>query len=174
MSPEMLVAAATFAALAVLVLVSAASVRVVGPGELLVVRRQGLVTRSSGPGLAYVVPLLESGLRVDVEPRERWVWVTATTGDGVTAHLQVEFVVRVNDAAVAPRDVDAIVLGAVEDVLRREIAMSTVDRLPDVGDVPGWAPGSFVPGVLVERPVVAVCDVVVGPELRRLVDCVRP
>lgn len=157
---------ALLAAAAVLVL---ASTRRVRPDERLVVVRPGRPARTAGPGITWVIPLLDSTQRVGTEPRERWAVAKATTIDGVTARVQVEFSVRVVEPEVAPRDVDQQVVDAVEDALRHEIGRRTVADLPTAGDDPAWAPEAFLPGVLVEHAVVISSDVVVTSELRRLV-----
>ena len=93
---------------------------------------------------------------------------TATTRDGVTAHLQVEYSwqgPRTRD----PAGLDAAVADAVEDRLRRLVAARTVSALPGLGDDLGWTGEQLVPGVRVEHVSVTTSEVEVTGELRRLV-----
>jgi regulator of protease activity HflC (stomatin/prohibitin superfamily) len=158
----------------VLVAVLAAlSMRRVGSGERLVVERGGKVHRTSGPGIAFAVPLLEQSRRVDMAVRRRWAVVTGSTADGATAHVRLEFVTRVVDAALAPAEADGKVLSAVEQRLHDDVATSSVGELPAVGQTMPWAPDEFVAGMRVEHPVVTVCDIEATGELRRLVEDLR-
>lgn len=160
----------------ILVLVAvlvALSMRRVGSGERLVVERGGTVRRTSGPGIAFAVPVLEQSRRVDMAVRRRWAVVTGPTKDGATAHVRVEFVTRVVDAAAAPAEVDGKVLSAVEKRLHDDVASSSVGQLPAVGETMPWAPDAFIPGMRVEHPQVTICDVEATGELRRLVEDLR-
>ena len=142
-------------ALVLAAVVAAISVRRVGPDEQLVIERLGQVSRTAGPGLAFIVPLLEHGHRVDTTPRSRWAVATTYTSDGVNAHVRVEFVVRVMDAG----KIDGEVQDAVEDRLHEHIADRPAIELPAVGQKLGWPADSFGPGVSVEHAEVTVCDV---------------
>jgi len=157
-------------ALVLVAVVAAVSLRRVGPGEQLVVHRFGRGSRTVGPGLGFVVPMLERARRVDTAPRHRWAVTTTNTLDGASAHLRIEYVVRVTDAALAPALVDAEVEDAVQERLRRHIADRSVRELPAVGQAMGWAADSFVPGVLVETAEVTVRDVEMIGDLDRLFD----
>jgi regulator of protease activity HflC (stomatin/prohibitin superfamily) len=142
-------------ALVLVALVAAISIRRVGSDEQLVVRRFGKVSRTAGPGLTFVVPLLERAQRVDTTPRPRWAVATTNTSDGVNAHVRVEYVVQVIDAGKADGDVQ----GAVESRLHDHVASRPAGELPTVGQTLDWRADSFVPGVLVELAEVTVCDV---------------
>jgi regulator of protease activity HflC (stomatin/prohibitin superfamily) len=155
------------------VLLVLASVRPIPAQHRLVVSRRGEPVRVAGPGLAMVVPLLESSRQVDTSTRHAWEGVSARTADGATARLQVEYALRVTDPVVAPVDVDAQVADAVQGRLRHAIADTRAGDLPDSGFDPGWEPGSFVPGVAVEHVAVTSSDVAVTPELRRLLGPAR-
>ena len=149
------------------------SLRRVGSGERLVVERRGKVRRTAVPGIAFSVPLLEQSRRVDMNVRRRSVLVSGSTADGATARIRVEFAVAVTDAALAPAEVDAEVITAVENRLHKDVASRTVRELPSRGEMMPWEPAGFVPGVRVERAEVKVCDVETTGDLRRLVEDLR-
>lgn len=151
----------------------ALSFRRVGSGERLVVERRGKVRRTAVPGIAFSVPLLEQSRRVDMNARRRWVVVTGSTADGATARVRVGFEVSVIDAALAPAEVDAEVMTAVENRLHKDIASRTVRELPSRGEMMPWEPAGFVPGTRVEHAEVKVCDAEATGDLRRLVDDLR-
>src|SRR5262249_58446911 len=90
--------------LVLVVAIAAISLRRVRPDEQLLVLRRGEVIRTHGPGIAFVVPLMEHTRRVDTAPHRRWAVVTERTADGANAHVRVQFVARVVDAAVAPTE----------------------------------------------------------------------
>jgi len=147
----------------ILVLVLAAvviaiSLRRVGPDEGLVIERLGNVTRTAGPGWTVVLPILERGRRVDTAPRHRWAVVTTNTSDGANAHVRLEYVERIGEITDAAQ-IDGEVQVAVEERLREHVAGRTAEDLPAVGQTLDWPPDSFVPGVLVERAEVTVCEV---------------
>ena len=145
-----LILALVFAAVVV-----ATSVRRVGSEEQLVIQRSGKVNRTVGPGLAFIVPILEQGRRVDTAPRPRWAVATANTSDGVNAHVRVEYVAEVTDAGKGDREVQ----DAVGERLHEHIAERPAGELPAVGQTLDWPADSFVPGVLVKHAEVTVCDV---------------
>ena len=147
------------AILVVLLLLGAASMRHVAPDEQLVVRRKGRVTRTAGPGFAMVLPLLESAQRVDTAERHRWAVVSEQTQDGATAHLRVEYLVRVSDVASAPADLDTEIERTVEQRLREEITTRTSTSLPPVGKDLGWSTHEFLPGVRLDMARVTVSEV---------------
>jgi hypothetical protein len=142
-------------ALVLMAVVVAISVRRVGAEEQLVVERLGKVTRTAGPGLAFVVPVLEQGRRVDTAPRHRWAVATTNTSDGVNAHVRVEYVVKATDAGQGEGEVQE----AVEERLHEHISDRPAGELPAVGQKLDWPADSFAPGVLVEHAEVTVCDV---------------
>jgi regulator of protease activity HflC (stomatin/prohibitin superfamily) len=147
------------AILVVLLLLGLASIRRVAPDEQLVVRRNGRVARTAGPGVAMVLPLVESAQRVDTAERHRWAVATEHTQDGATAHLRVEYLVRVSDVASAPVDLDAEIERTVEQRLSEEITASTSSSLPAVGADLGWSAKELLPGVRLEMARVTVSDV---------------
>lgn len=150
-------------ALVLAAVVAAISVRRVGSDEQLVIERLGQVSRTAGPGLAFVVPLLERGHRVDITPRPRWAVATTFTSDGVNAHVRVEYVVKVTDAG----KIDGEVQDLVEARLHEHIADRPATKLPAVGQELSWPADSFGPGVRVEHAEVTVCDVH-GPPISEL------
>jgi len=158
----------TLLVVAVVLVVAVAFVRFVGHQQELVVTRHGRPIRTRGPGPALVVPLLESGRRIDTAVRRQWTAVTAVTADGARAHLQVEYAVRVTNPVAAPEDADDLVADEVENRVRQGISRVLARDLPDGGDPLPWAPESFAPGVVVEHITVNSADIAVTPELRRL------
>ena len=146
------------------------SLRRVGAEEQIVVQRFGKARRTIGAGLAFVVPVLERVRRVDTSARHRWTVTTTRTMDGASAHLRVEYVFRVTDAALAPELVEEAVKDAVDARLRKHVAERSVQGLPVVGQVMAWAADSFLPGVLVESAEVTVRNVEMIGDLRRLLD----
>lgn len=101
-------------------------------------------------------------------PRHRIVVATATTADGVTAHLQASYLLTVADAAAAGRDVDEVVEARLESGLRHLIATHPVSELPISGEAVDVVAEAIV-GVRIEHLTVESADVVVSPALRRLV-----
>ena len=142
-------------ALVLAAVVIAISVRRVGSDEQLVIERLGEVNRTSGPGWAFVVPVLERGRRVDTAPRQRWAVATTYTADGANAHVRVEYVVQVVDAG----QIDEELQDAVEQRLHEHISDRPARELPAVGQTLDWPADSFVAGFLVEHAEVTVCDV---------------
>lgn len=108
------------------------------------------------------------GGRHDEQAVRRWASGRATTRDGVTAELHVEFVARSIGRALDEHR-DRWVQDAMEGAVRRAIVSATLDQLPDAGDSPGWAVEVDVPDVVVEHAEVTGAEVWVTPELRRLV-----
>lgn len=112
------------------------------------------------------------GRRSSGGPHRRWAVATATTRDGVTAHVQVEYSWDTDPGTGAPAagaELDVRVADAVEDALRQLVSERTVAALPGLGDDPGWEPDQFVEGVRVEHVTVTTSEVEVSGELRRLV-----
>lgn len=101
----------------------------------------------------------------------RWASAHATTADGVTAVVHVEFTMRAEEGVLDPAR-DAEVIDAVEAAVRQAIAVTHVDALPAMGDTPDWFALIELPGITLKHAVVTASDVRVTPELRRLVaDC---
>ncbi|WP_036490729.1 MULTISPECIES: hypothetical protein [Nocardioides] len=102
-------------------------------------------------------------------PQHRLVVATATTLDGVTAHLQASFLQTVTDAATAGRDVDELVEAELEWSLRHLIGARAVAELPATGESVDELLSAPLAGVRIDYVTVESADVVVSPELRRLV-----
>jgi len=102
-------------------------------------------------------------------PRHRLVVATATTQDGVTAHLQASYLLTVTDAAAAGHDIDEVVEAELEWGLRHLIGSRSVAELPTTGESPEDLVTEPPVGVRIEHVTVESADVVVSPELRRLV-----
>ena len=105
----------------------------------------------------------------DAETRHMWTSASALSREGVTALVQVDFTMLVVDDTHAVEDLERCVLDAVEDVVRRRIASSSVADLPVPGDAADWIPADLVEGALVEHAHVTMSDIEVGPALRSLV-----
>ncbi len=105
----------------------------------------------------------------EAETRHMWTSASALTREGVTALVQVDFTMLVVDDSHAVEDLERCVLDAVEDVVRRRIASSTVGELPVPGESADWIPADLVEGALVEHAHVTMSDIEVGPALRTLV-----
>ncbi len=105
----------------------------------------------------------------EAETRHMWTSACALTREGVTALVQVDFTMLVVDDSHAVEDLERCVLDAVEDVVRRRIASSTVGELPVPGESADWIPADLVEGALVEHAHVTMSDIEVGPALRTLV-----
>ncbi|WP_158647985.1 hypothetical protein [Nocardioides houyundeii] len=112
--------------------------------------------------------MMRPRIAVDTGARHQWAVVTATTLDGVTAHVQVEYSWQ-GPRTRNPEALAATVADAVEDRLRRLVTTRTVPALPGLGDDLGWEEEQLVPGVRVEHVTVTTAEVEVTTELRRLV-----
>jgi hypothetical protein len=94
---------------------------------------------------------------------------TATTADGVTAHIQIEFILDARSVDIDPDVLDTAAMDAVEAALRHEIARRRVAALPTAGDAIDWVATNLVPGVIIDNVFVISSDIEVTHELRRLV-----
>ncbi|TYC09398.1 SPFH domain-containing protein [Actinomadura syzygii] len=109
--------------------VAVSGLRRVAPSERLVVRRFGRTRGVRGPGLRYLLPLAESGVRVPMGPRPHHLWFKATTGDGVPVRVRALALVGTSDpvryaeaAAVLGGGGASGAQGAVEGALRAVVA----------------------------------------------------
>jgi hypothetical protein len=102
----------------------------------------------------------------------RLVDARATTADGVTADLHVDFALHVPRGTL-DEVLDRAVEDAVEAATRRAIRAARVDTLPDSGDHPTWLEGLDLLGARIGDAVVTAAEVWVTPELRRLVSASR-
>ena len=115
--------------------------------------------------LLVVVPRLEARC-TNRSSREQHLWAlaSANTLDGVTARIEIDFVV--DSECLDPKT--TALIHAVEDLLRLAIATSSAEHLPSMGDDPTVLIGDVVEGVALERAVVTTSDIEVTPEFRRL------
>jgi len=108
-------------------------------------------------------------------PRHLWAMGKATTADGATAHVQLEFTLCAEDPDLESEVLDRVAMDAVEGELRVEVGRRPVASLPMVGDAVDWLPADLVPGATIANVFVIASDVEVTHELRRLVSpCAGP
>jgi hypothetical protein len=113
--------------------------------------------------------------RTPPSPRHLWAVGKATTADGATAHLQLEFTLCAEDHDLEAEALDQVAMDAVEGVLRVEVGRREVASLPAAGDAVDWLPAGLVPGARITNVFVISSDVEVTQELRRLVtSCAGP
>jgi regulator of protease activity HflC (stomatin/prohibitin superfamily) len=136
------------------VMIAASGLRRVEVHERLVVRRFGRTRGVRGPGLRYLLPLAETGVRVPTGMRPFDLWFRATTRDGVPVRVKALAVMGADDPvryAEAAGSPSFSAQAVAEATLRGVIA----DR--DLADLPS---------------LLAEVD---GPELvRRVGEAVRP
>lgn len=119
---------ATAASLIVLgllvVLVCASGFRRVRAAERLVVRRSGRTVGVRGPGLRFLLPFVDTGVRVPMDARPHDIWLKATTRDGVPVRVKALAVMEVDDPVryAATADASSAAQTAVERTLRDLIA----------------------------------------------------
>ena len=101
--------------------------------------------------------------------RHLWAITTATTSDGVIAHVQIELTLDVGAVDADGGALDSATMDAVEGVLRHEIGRRRVASLPMAGAAIDWVPPNLVPGATIGNVFVISSDVEVTHELRRLV-----
>ncbi|MBG0813415.1 SPFH domain-containing protein [Planomonospora sp. ID82291] len=113
-------------ALGALAALASCSVRLVRPGERLVVFRLGRPAGVRGPGIVLVLPLLERGVRVPLHPvRIDLLWLEATTRDGVAVTVNGAVFAAVRDPVrhcLAGESPLSAVTAAAEDGVRRHVA----------------------------------------------------
>ncbi|GAA0919180.1 hypothetical protein GCM10009559_01120 [Pseudonocardia zijingensis] len=113
------------------------SVRLVPADERLVLFRRGRGHRVTGPGLVFVVPGVDRGVRVPMCPT--WtdvVWVEATTRDSVPVTVHGAALVATVDPvryALAAEPADAATTDAVEAEIARYVSEH------DLVELSGWA-----------------------------------
>ena len=103
-------------------------------------------------------------------PRHLWAITSATTVDGVTAHVQIEFTLDAREVDGHPDVLDAATMDAVETVLRNEVSHRRVASLPMAGESIDWVPENLMPDATISNVFVISSDVQVTHELRRLVN----
>jgi hypothetical protein len=102
-------------------------------------------------------------------PRPLWAVATATTVDGATAHVQLEFTLDPPADDTGPETLDRSAMAAVENVLRHQVGRHPVAALPVAGDAVDWVAADLVTGATIGDVFVTRSDVEVTHELRRLV-----
>jgi hypothetical protein len=102
--------------------------------------------------------------------RHLWAVAKATSADGVTARVGVEFTLEVLlvDGG-SSEELEDSAIDAVEGVLRREIGRRSVASLPTVGAPVDWVPPDLVPGARLANAFVLSSDLEVTRQLQRLV-----
>lgn len=122
--------------------VAVSGLRRVGASERLVVRRFGRTRGVRGPGLRFLLPFADTGVRVPIGARPHDIWFRAMTRDGVPVQVKAHALmgaddpVRYAEAADAPSS--AAQAGA-ESALRGVIADRDLADLPSLladGDDP--------------------------------------
>ncbi|MFB4305900.1 SPFH domain-containing protein [Actinomadura sp. GTD37] len=142
-----LAASAAFAIVLALVVVAVAvsGLRRVGASERLVVRRFGRTRGVRGPGLRYLLPLADTGVRVPMGARSHDLWFRAMTRDGVSVRVKAVALmgaddpVRYADAADAADAPSSAAQAVTEAALRGVIADRDLADLPSLladGDGP--------------------------------------
>ncbi|WP_165978378.1 SPFH domain-containing protein [Actinomadura darangshiensis] len=163
-------AAALIVAGLLVAMIAASGLRRVGPHERLVVRRFGWPLGVRGPGLRYLLPGADTGVRVPMGARPHDIWLRAMTKDGVPLHVKALAVmgtgdpVRYADAAGSP---SSSAQAATEVALRAVIA----DR--DLADLPSLLAGGDDPE-LVRRVDEAVRPWGVAARLVTITDATVP
>ncbi|GAA1852072.1 SPFH domain-containing protein [Actinomadura bangladeshensis] len=119
----------------VLAVVAVSGLRRVGASERLVVRRFGRTRGVRGPGLRFLLPLADTGVRVPMGARPHDLWFRATTRDGVPVRVKAHALmgaddpVRYAEAADAP---SSAAQAGTEFVLRGVIADRDLADLPSL------------------------------------------
>jgi len=106
--------------------------------------------------------------------RHLWVAVTATTVDGLTAHIQVEFTRDVASREPSPVSVDQMAMDAVEGALHHHVATLPASSLPMKGEALCWVKTDLVPLTVIGNVIVVSSDIEVSTELRRRVIDTEP
>jgi len=99
--------------------------------------------------------------------RHLWAGVTATTVDGVTAHIQVEFTRDITSLESSPVAFDQMAMDAVEGALHHHVATLPASSLPMTGDGLGWVEAELVPHTVIGNVFVISSDIEVSTDLRR-------
>ncbi|WP_449065733.1 SPFH domain-containing protein, partial [Planomonospora algeriensis] len=113
-------------ALGALAVIAARWVRLVRPGERLVLFRRGRPAGVRGPGIVFMLPFLERGVRVPLRPvHVDLLWLEATTRDGVAVTVSGAALAEVRDPVrhcLAGDSPLSATTAAAEDEVRRHIA----------------------------------------------------
>lgn len=126
--------AASLVVLGLLVAAAAASgLRRVRASERLVVRRFGRTTGVRGPGLRFLLPFADTGVRVPVDARPHDIWFKAITRDGVHVRVKAHAMMGADDPVryASAADAPSSAAQAVTEVTLRDVI---ADR--DLADLP--------------------------------------
>ncbi|WP_301175158.1 SPFH domain-containing protein [Actinomadura geliboluensis] len=147
--------------------------RRVGSCERLVVRRFGRTRGVRGPGLRYLLPLADSGVRVPVGPRPHDLWFRAMTRDGVPVRLKAHALMGADDPVryAAAADTSGTPSSAAQAVTEVALRGLIADR--DLADLPSLLAGGDDPE-LVRRVDEAVRPWGVAATLVSITDATVP
>jgi hypothetical protein len=152
-----------------------ALLRVVGPGEVVVVRRRGRPVRSRSTGALAVWPGLEQVVRLETAAQNSGPFlVTAPALDGLPVRAAVSALTTVRDPLLAAEpDALAAALDELDAVVRREVASTPAAGLAQgsaalVARVrAAAAPGFATRGLRLEDVQVDAVEVALSPALLR-------
>jgi regulator of protease activity HflC (stomatin/prohibitin superfamily) len=147
--------------------------RHVGPSERLVVRRFGRTRGVRGPGLRYLLPLADSGVRVPAGPRPHDLWFRAMTRDGVPVRLKAHALMGADDPVryAAAADTSGAPSSAAQAMTEVALRGLIADR--DLADLPSLLAGGDDPE-LVRRVDEAVRPWGVAASLVSITDATVP
>ncbi|SNS24873.1 SPFH domain / Band 7 family protein [Actinomadura meyerae] len=147
--------------------------RHVGPSERLVVRRFGRTRGVRGPGLRYLLPLADSGVRVPAGPRPHDLWFRAMTRDGVPVRLKAHALMGADDPVryAAAADTSGAPSSAAQAMTEVALRGLIADR--DLADLPSLLAGGDDPE-LVRRVAEAVRPWGVAASLVSITDATVP
>ncbi|QKW39119.1 SPFH domain-containing protein [Actinomadura sp. NAK00032] len=147
--------------------------RHVAPSERLVVRRFGRTRGVRGPGLRYLLPLADSGVRVPVGPRPHDLWFRAMTRDGVPVRLKAHALMGADDPVryAAAADISGTPSSAAQAATEVALRGLIADR--DLADLPSLLAGGDDPE-LVRRVDEAVRPWGVAATLVSITDATVP
>ncbi|NKZ05747.1 SPFH domain-containing protein [Actinomadura latina] len=126
----------------VIVVVAVSGLRRVEASERLVVRRFGRTRGVRGPGLRYLLPLADTGVRVPMGARPHDIWLRAMTRDGVSVRVKAHALMGADDPVRYAESADPPSFAAqagTEAALRGLIADRDLADLPSLladGDDP--------------------------------------
>ncbi|WP_165950253.1 SPFH domain-containing protein [Actinomadura sp. GC306] len=105
----------------------------VGASERLVVRRFGRTTGVRGPGLRFLIPFVDTGVRVPMGAQPHDIWFKATTRDGVHVRVRALAMMGADDPVTyaAAADAPSSAARTVTEVALRD---AVADR--DLADLP--------------------------------------
>ncbi|MEU8800369.1 SPFH domain-containing protein [Spirillospora sp. NPDC048819] len=114
-------------------MVIASGFRRVGASERLVVRRFGRTRGVRGPGLRFLLPLADAGVRVPVGMQPHDIWLRATTRDGVPVRIKALAMMGADDPVRYASAADSPSSAAQETTA---VALRAVIADRDLADLP--------------------------------------